>query len=151
PVPPLELLNMQTQSGMKSIPLNNIRQVRFLNSSLEREFQQALQVLASSHDVSKKRVTLGFKGNGQRNVRVGYVVERPIWKMAYRLKTEPNGKIYLQGWALVENTSDNDWKDVQMVLVSGRPISFKMNLYDPLYIPRPTVEPDLFASLRPPV
>src|SRR4051812_19792852 len=38
-----------------------------------------------------------------------------------------------------------------MVLVSGRPISFKMNLYEPLYIPRPSVEPELFASLRPPV
>ena len=38
-----------------------------------------------------------------------------------------------------------------MSLVSGRPISFKMNLYEPLYIPRPTVEPELFASLRPPV
>src|SRR5262249_11215731 len=34
--------------------------------------------------------------------------------------------------------------------VSGRPISFKMDLYNPLYVGRPTVEPELFASLRPP-
>src|SRR5262249_46704289 len=33
--------------------------------------------------------------------------------------------------------------------VSGRPISFRMDLYNPLYVPRPTVEPELFASLRP--
>ena len=64
---------------------------------------------------------------------------------------EPNGKVFLQGWALVENTSDDDWNDVRMVLVSGRPISFQMNLYEPLYMPRPMVEPELFASLRPPV
>jgi hypothetical protein len=37
-----------------------------------------------------------------------------------------------------------------MVLISGRPISFEMDLYQPLYVPRPKVEPDLFASLRPP-
>src|SRR3954466_9845552 len=37
-----------------------------------------------------------------------------------------------------------------MALISGRPISFKMDLYNPLYVPRPTVEPELFASLRPP-
>src|SRR5262245_57519811 len=37
-----------------------------------------------------------------------------------------------------------------MVLVSGRPISFQMDLYQPLYVPRPMVEPELFASLRPP-
>src|SRR5262249_52896975 len=83
-------------------------------------------------------------------VRVGYVVENPIWKTSYRLVLDGNGKAFLQGWASVENTSDEDWRDVRMVLVSGRPISFQMNLYEPLYIPRPTVEPDLFASLRPP-
>ena len=37
-----------------------------------------------------------------------------------------------------------------MALVSGRPISFQMDLYQPLYVARPTVEPELFASLRPP-
>src|SRR5204863_638199 len=68
-----------------------------------------------------------------------------------RLRLDPNGKVALQGWAMVENTSDDDWNDVRMVLVSGKPISFQMNLYEPLYIPRPVVEPDLFASLRPPV
>jgi hypothetical protein len=56
----------------------------------------------------------------------------------------------LQGWAVVENPTDEDWNGVRMALVSGRPISFRMNLYDPLYIQRPLVEPELFASLRPP-
>jgi hypothetical protein len=37
-----------------------------------------------------------------------------------------------------------------MALISGRPISFQMDLYNPLFVPRPTVEPELFASLRPP-
>jgi hypothetical protein len=36
-----------------------------------------------------------------------------------------------------------------MALVSGRPISFRMDLYNPLYVARPLVEPELFASLRP--
>ena len=51
---------------------------------------------------------------------------------------------------MVENTQDEDWNNVRMALVSGRPISFQMNLYDPLFVPRPMVEPELFASLRPP-
>src|SRR5262249_5324997 len=87
----------------------------------------------------------------KRPVKVGYVVKRPIWKTSYRLLIEPNGKLFLQGWAIVENTSDDDWNNVRMVLISGRPIAFKMNLYEPLWIPRPTVEPELFASRRPPV
>jgi hypothetical protein len=83
---------------------------------------------------------------------VGYVTEAPIWKASYRLALPPQGgegKPYLQGWAVVENPSDEDWQGVRMALISGRPISFKMDMYSPLYVPRPTVEPELFASLRP--
>ena len=110
-------------------------------------------MLARAHDTQKKAVSLSFNGEGKRTVKVGYVVENPIWKTSYRLVLEDGKdgkKAFLQGWAVVENTSDDDWKDVRMVLVSGRPISFKMDLYQPLFIPRPTVEPELFASLRPP-
>ena len=84
-------------------------------------------------------------------MRVGYVVENPIWKTSYRLVLDKEKKVapYLQGWAVVENPTDEDWKDVRMALVSGRPISFQMDLYTPLYVPRPVVEPELFASLRP--
>ena len=146
-----DVLNLMSPEGLQSIPLEQFLGVRFLNPVLDSDFQRALRVLAGSHDLQKKTVSLGFSGQGKRAVKVGYVVERPIWKTTYRLRLEPAGKAALQGWALVENTSDDDWHDVRMVLVSGRPISFKMNLYDPLYIPRPTVEPDQFASLRPPV
>jgi len=147
----VELLNLSTANGIESLPMEQVLAVRFLSPRLESEFHRALEVLAASHDTQKKSVSLGFDGQGKRKVRVGYVVERPIWKTSYRLRLEPNGKVFMQGWALVENTSDDDWNDVRMVLVSGRPISYKMNLYEPLYMPRPTVEPELFASLRPPV
>jgi hypothetical protein len=95
-------------------------------------------------------VSLSFSGKGEREVRVGYVVEAPIWKTSYRLVLNKGGKPFLQGWAIVENPSDEDWQRVGMALVSGRPISFRMDLYDPLYAPPPLVEPELFASLRPP-
>jgi hypothetical protein len=36
-----------------------------------------------------------------------------------------------------------------MALISGRPISFQMDLYQPLYVARPVVVPELFASLTP--
>src|SRR5208337_1049546 len=100
---------------------------------------------------AKKAVSINFAGSGKRNVRVGYVVENPIWKTSYRLVLDKDKKAppYLQGWAVVENPTDEDWKDVRMALVSGRPISFQMDLYTPLYVPRPVVEPELFASLRP--
>jgi hypothetical protein len=146
----VEMLNMLCTEGVRSIPLNQVLRLRFLNSALDAELRRALEVLASRHDSQKKVVSLTFNGEGKRNVKVGYVIENPIWKTSYRLVIDEAGKAVLQGWAVVENTSDDDWKDVKMSLVSGRPISFQMNLYDPLFVPRPKVEPELFASLRPP-
>src|SRR5262249_15186497 len=123
--------------------------LRFSNPVIESEFRRALDVLALSHDSQKKAVSLHFAGEGQRKVQVGYVIEAPIWKTSYRLVLAEKEKPYLQGWALVENPTDEDWAGVKMALISGRPISFKMDLYNPLYINRPVVEPELFASLRP--
>src|SRR5262249_41761471 len=99
----------------------------------------------------KKSVSINCTGEGKRHIKVGYVVENPIWKTSYRLVLDKDKreKPFLQGWAVVENPTDEDWKDVRMALVSGRPISFQMDLYQPLYVTRPVVEPELFASLRP--
>src|SRR5207237_5669142 len=91
-------------------------------------------------------------GAGTRRVRIGYVVESPIWKTSYRLLLD-DGKSrgQLQGWAIVENQTESDWNNASLALVSGRPISFMMDLYQPLYATRPTVVPELFAGLRPQV
>jgi hypothetical protein len=144
-----EVLNMWCAEGMRAIKFNDIQSLRFSNPIIESEFRRALDVLALSHDSQKKAVQLHFAGEGKRKVQVGYVIEAPIWKTSYRLILAEKDKPYLQGWAMVENPTDEDWNNVKMALVSGRPISFKMDLYNPLYINRPTVEPELFASLRP--
>ena len=146
----VDVLNLLCAEGVRAIPLSQVQRLRFLNASLDSEFRRALEVLAAAHNSQKRTVSLNFAGDGKRTVKVGYVVENPIWKTSYRLVLDKKGKPSLQGWAVVENTSDEDWKDVRMALISSRPISFQMDLYQPLFIPRPTVEPELFASLRPP-
>jgi hypothetical protein len=147
----VELLNLWCADGMRSLKLSEVQRVRFLNPIMDSEFKKALETLTLSHDTQKKAVSINFAGEGKRQVKVGYVVENPIWKTSYRLvlPKEKEDKPFLQGWAVVENPTDEDWKDVRMALVSGRPISFQMDLYTPLYVPRPIVELERFASLRP--
>jgi hypothetical protein len=70
-------------------------------------------------------------------------------KTSYRLVLKDDEDPFLQGWAIVENTTDHDWDGVQMTLVSGRPVSFLMDLYQSLYVARPMVMPESFASLQP--
>ena len=148
--PEIDVLNLWCAEGVRSVKLTEVQRLRFSNSVIENEFRRALETLSLAHDSQKKAVSLHFSGEGKRKVQVGYVTESPIWKTSYRLILDKKEKPYLQGWAVVENPTDEDWTGVEMSLVSGRPISFRMDLYNPLFINRPTVEPELFASLRPP-
>ncbi len=146
----VEYLNLASSDGIRSLKLSQVQRVRFLNPIVDSEFRKALETLALSHDTQKKAVSINFQGEGRREVRVGYVIENPIWKTSYRLVLDKKEKPYLQGWAIVENATDEDWREVRMALVAGRPISFQMDLYTPLFVPRPTVELESLASLRPP-
>jgi hypothetical protein len=145
------VVNLFTAGSVVPIPLDEIQRFEIRDPELRTELEKALAALAQSRDQDKKPVTIRFEGSGERPVRIGYVVETPIWKTSYRLlmPEDPKAKPKLQGWAIVENQTDNDWNDVALSLVSGRPISFVQNLYTPLYIPRPVVEPELYASLGP--
>lgn len=143
-----QVLNLVTDQGLRAVPLEGVSQIRLLDEQLDGELRRALAVLAGSHDMTKKPVTISFRGEGTRRVRVGYVQESPIWKTSYRLVLDEEQAALLQGWAIVENTSEEDWTNVELTLVSGRPISFVMNLYDPLYVPRPEEQLELYASLR---
>ena len=147
----VEYLNILTADGLRSLPLGQIQRIQLANEQLNTELRQALEVLASSHDLQKKTVKLEFDGKGHRRVRVGYIAETPVWKTSYRISLSDTKRPFLQGWAIVENTTDEDWENVKLSLISGRPISFKMDLYEPLYVKRPVVVSELYESLRPQV
>jgi len=144
-------LNLLTDDKIRSIELEGVASIDLIDPGLQKELSAALASIAVARDQDKKPVTISFTGNGDRRVRIGYVVEQPIWKASYRLllSNDEKDKPKIQGWAIVENQTDNDWDNVQLSLVSGRPISFVQNLYQPLYIPRPVVQPELYASLTP--
>jgi hypothetical protein len=146
-----DYLNLLTEDGLLSMPLSQAQRIRLLDQRLNTEFQQALAVLATSQDTQKKSVAITFEGSGERSVSVAYIAQTPVWKTSYRLVLDEKEAPYLQGWAIVENTSDEDWERVRLSLVSGRPISFAMDLYQPLYTTRPVVRPELYSSLAPQV
>ncbi len=147
-VVPAEFLNLLTDQGLRSVPLESIGRIKLLDEKLDADLRQALQVLALGHNTDKKSVTLDLLGNGQRAVRVAYIQATPVWKTSYRLDLDKKSP-FLQGWAIVENTTEDDWNNVKLTLMSGRPISYTMDLYEPLYVNRPVEQLNLFGSLRP--
>jgi hypothetical protein len=144
-----DVLNLLCDEGLRSVPLESASHIKLLNEKLDGELHKALAALASTHATDKKTVTLDFRGQGPRKVSVSYVEETPVWKTSYRLVLGEKESPFLQGWAIVENPTEEDWNNVRLTLVSGRPISFIMDLYQPIYIPRPVEMLELYSSLRP--
>lgn len=147
-------VNLVTEQGIQSVNTTWIRRFELMDDQLAEELNLALGALAEQRAERLKTVDLSFLGNGQaadRTVVVSYVHEMPVWKTSYRLvmpeSDAPDSKPRIQGWAIVENTTDGDWNDVRLSLASGRPVSFTMDLYEPVYMQRPSVPVPVLANV----
>jgi hypothetical protein len=72
-------------------------------------------------------------------LRLSYITPVAIWKSSYRLSLAAANS-QLEGWAIVDNTTDEDWNNVKLSVVSGRPISFISLLDTPRYGNRQVAE-----------
>ncbi|NSW55669.1 MAG: DUF4139 domain-containing protein [Armatimonadetes bacterium] len=143
-----DVLNLMTTTGLVQIPLWHVDSIEILDKDIDSDLRRALEAMDQARDVNKRPVVINFKGEGRRDVRIGYLLETPVWKTSYRLVSDAEG-MFLQGWAIVENTTDDDWNNVRLAMVSGRPVSFVQDLYEPLYVERPEVQPSIQRAARP--
>lgn len=142
-------INILTSGGIRSVSLAAATNIEILDKQLAAELQLALAAVAEHRADTTKTVDVSFVGEGARQVVIAYVQEAPVWKATYRLvlpdfaqgeaQAAPASKFTMQGWAIVENTTDEDWNAVDLSLVSGQPVSFRMDLYQPLYASRPLI------------
>jgi hypothetical protein len=133
------------------IPLLEAGEITFLDEVVASDLSKLLQIHHSNLHKNRKKLTIHADGQGSRRVVLSYVIEVPLWKTSYRLilPQDASEKPLLQGWALVDNTSEDDWEKVNLSLVSGMPVSFVHDLYSPRYRKRPTILPDLGAGASP--
>ncbi len=146
-------VNIVTAAGLKSVAISRVSAFELLDAKLAEELNLALAALAGARDERSASIDLAFSGAGERAVAVGYVHETPVWKTSYRLvlpeASESGGaKPVLQGWAIVENTTDEDWREVRLSLASGAPVGFRMDLHEPLFIERPMLPVPTAAIAR---
>jgi hypothetical protein len=133
-------LSLFTDGGFRIIALKDIGSFSFKDAALNADLKRALDLIAANR-ASRTRnllVTLNAANPGARNVSLSYVIPAPVWKVSYRLDLGQANPLF-QGWAIIDNGSDNDWNNVELSLVSGRPVSFVQNLYPPYYLARPVL------------
>jgi hypothetical protein len=131
-----------TDAGeMKNFELGASVSVRIAERELTDEVGRYLSLIGSSRARDVRRMSLTATGSGDRDIFVSYISEVPIWKSTYRIlfSDKPGAKPLLQGWAIVDNTIGEDWKDVQLSLVAGAPQSFIQDISQPFSVRRPVI------------
>jgi hypothetical protein len=84
-------------------------------------------------------LTLRLSGDDEHDLALSYVAPAPLWKPTYRIVLDDKkpGRALLQAWAVVDNTSGESWRNVQLSLTSGAPIAFRYDLHTPRNVERP--------------
>ena len=137
--PQRQELMLLTKGELQTVDPAAAAGLRFVDPKLQSQFADYLGVVARSRNLEKRTVTIESSG-GASEVAASYVVPTPIWKSSYRLVFDSAQKPLLEGWAIVDNTSGEDWTNVRLSLVSGLPVSFISKLYEPRYLSRPVVQ-----------
>jgi hypothetical protein len=93
---------------------------------------------------------IGLGAPKSRVLKLSYVTEAPSWKPSYRVVVQADGKVELQSWAIVDNTSGEDWLNVKLGVGSSSALSFRYDLGSIRFVQRETLAPtDLFAYAPP--
>ncbi len=145
-------VTLYTERGLQQFILEDAENLQFADPALRDKVGQALVAIQGNRAKDARTIDLAMRGQGKRTVRVAYIVEAPVWKASYRLTLGADpaaARSALQGWAVVENLSGQDWKDVELTLVSGRPVAFRQALYNAYYVTRPEVPVEIAGRLLP--
>ena len=152
--PPLvtHALVIASESGeLSSYDLTEVRSVKLIDEGARRDVTEFADATASARRRDAKTIAVTSDGAAQREMIVSYTIAAPIWKTTYRVVLDAGGQPFFQGWAIVDNVSEEDWENVSLSLVSGTPVSFIQPIQKPFYRYRPIVPMPADLKLNPQV
>jgi hypothetical protein len=127
-------------AALQTLDLSSGASVHFVDPALQSELKDYLAAVSGARSKEHRSVYIDSTDSSKRQVTASYMIPTPVWKSSYRLIFGTAGEPTLEGWAIVDNTTSDDWTNVRLALVSGRPISFITQLYEPKYVARPIAE-----------
>lgn len=144
-------ISLLTAAGIRQYILEDLALLDFADEKIRQQVSDALKAVREHSTRDRRVLSLRILGDKPREVTVAYVVNAPLWKAAYRavLPDEDGEQGFVQGWAIVENMTDSDWKDVSLTLVSGNPVTFRQQLYQSYYVDRPELPVEVFGRVMP--
>src|SRR2546421_1898522 len=124
---------------LTSFDLADVRSIKVVDEGARRDLGEFANATSSARRRDAKTIVVTSDGGASREMLVSYIIAAPIWKTTYRVVLDSQGKPFFQGWAIVDNVSDEDWNNISLSLVSGSPVSFIQPIQKPFYRYRPVV------------
>lgn len=91
------------------------------------------------------------KSGAVRLVNMTYVTEAPAWKPSYRVVVGAAGKVELEAWAIIDNTSGEDWNNVLVSVGASSAMSFRYDLWRVRTVDRDLLASDERLAVAPPI
>ncbi len=135
-----QLVALLDSGELRTLDLAAASSIRLADPRLQLQLRDYLTVVNQSRSTDKRSIYIDSSDAKERQIAAGYMIPTPVWKSSYRLIFNDKSDPTLEGWAIVDNTTGEDWTNVRLAVVSGRPVSFISNLYEPKYVARQTVE-----------
>ncbi|MFT5524121.1 MAG: hypothetical protein ACI9HK_002072 [Pirellulaceae bacterium] len=118
-----------TNDGLRRCAIRDIQSLRFQDEDVRREIDKALQRNYQSIKPNSTFVELELSTTGEsQNAIVQYTIPAAAWKISYRLRIVAGRTTELQGFAIVDNNTDEDWVNYNVCVVTGEPITFSTDL-----------------------
>ncbi len=139
--PDREQVVLLLDSGdLRTFDLAAASSIRFADPKLQSQLKDYLQAVNQSRSKEKRSIYIDSSDTKERRLAASYMIPTPVWKSSYRLIFNDKNESTLEGWAIIDNMTGEDWTNVNLAVVSGRPVSFISRLYEPKYVARLTVE-----------
>jgi hypothetical protein len=126
-------LTLLSRGQLEIIRLSKVRGITLHDGDLAMQLHRSLDASAGEGMFEQVDIEIRLVDARSHRLTVSYVVGAPMWKPTYRvvLPSKAGGKALLQGWAVVDNISGEDWNAIGLSLTSGAPISFRYDLHTP--------------------
>lgn len=117
-----------TKRGLQQVDEGSITAIRFTDPLVQAEIDKALRSSLSRIKPDSSLIELTLQPNANvTSAYVTYATPVAAWKIRYQLRLSAAG-IELEGQAVVDNDTDDDWTETLITVVTGEPITFSTDL-----------------------
>ncbi len=139
-------ISLLTQNGIESFLLHELARFRCVKPAVQSSVEQTVARLASRSADRQCPIEVVFAEGPRRNVSLSFMQPSPVWKCSYSLT---DGQ--LQMHVVIDNATTQDWENVAINVIDGRPIAFEVDLHSSVSLERPVMSLPLGVPGLPPV